>query len=112
MSVQLRAAIASALSTVGDVHGFAKQPSAFKAGDAWPLWGGAERYAGGGPFITSWRILVALPADTAAADTWIEDHLDDLVDALQPVVHVDRIDPVRIGSGDNAPPALQFLARE
>lgn len=111
MSVQLRAAIAAALSTVDDVHGFGKQPSAFKTGDAWPLWADAER-EDGGIFVTSWRVLVALPSDTAAADTWIEDHLDDLIDALQPVAHIDRVDPVRIGQGENAPPALQFLVRE
>lgn len=104
-----RAALAAAAGTVDGVTGYAKQPGAYRTGDAWAVWGGSERFDGG-LFLTTWRVLVAIPNDEAGADQWIADHLEALIDALQPVAHIDRVDPVLLaGTNDRA---LQFTARE
>jgi hypothetical protein len=106
----LRAAIAAVLSTVDGVNGFAKMPSAARTGDGWPWWGGAERFDGAGPMITTWRIMVLLPAnDESAVDEWISARLDDLTAALSRIVFVLQVDPVNLTSGS---PALQFTCRE
>ena len=112
MSVEARTAIAAALSTVDGVTGYPKKPSTPRAGDGWALWGGAERWEGAGPFVTTWRVLIALPPDEAAADAWIAGHLDDLIDALQHVAHIDRIDPAIDKVAGNDAYRLQLTARE
>ena len=112
MSVEIRTSIAAALSTVLGVTGYPKAPTIFRTGDGWPLWGGSERWDGGGPFVTTWRVVIVLPADEAAADEWIADHLDNLVDALTPVVHIDRIDPALAQVAGNDAFRLTFTCRE
>lgn len=111
MSVETRTAIAEALSTVDGVEGYPKRPSVPRTGDGWALWGGAERWEGG-PFVTTWRIVIVLPSDEAAADEWVAEHLDDLIDALQRVSHIDRIDPALEKVAGNDAFRLQFTARE
>lgn len=106
----LRAAVAAVLSGVDGVAGFAKMPGSYRAGDGWPLWGGVERFDGAGPMVTTWRVLVALPAnDEAAADEWISARLDPLIAALSRILFVSQVDPVNLTSGS---PALQFTCRE
>lgn len=91
-----RQRFADALSTVTDVNGFAYRPTTLNAGDAWTLYGGSDR-ADGLAFVHNWRVLVALPTDEVAASTWIDEHFDALVDALeQNVGYVERVDPVEL----------------
>lgn len=111
MNPALRQELADALSTVDGVRGFAKKPSAYKSGDGWPLWSGAERWEGSGMFVSTWRVFVALPTDEVAADTWIADRFELLIDVLQPVAHVDQVEIVRASAVD-ASPILQFTVRE
>lgn len=105
-----RTAIAAALSTAPDVTGYAFRPVKLRAGDAWPLLGTMDR-AGGLSFTVSWRVLVFLPQDGPGASEWVDSHVEAIVDALEPVGFVDRIEPVTISDGDADRYALQFLMR-
>lgn len=105
-----REAFATALTTVDGVKGYAYRPPAPRPGDAWPLLGAMDR-ADGLAFIVSWRVLVFLPQDERAASMWMDAHVDGLVDALEPLAFVDRIEPVNTGP-DAAPQyALQITMR-
>lgn len=77
-----RALFKAALDTVPDVRGFESKPSTPKSGDAWPLLGSGELDEAAGLFAWSWSIGVFLPADRAAADAWIDEHLLDLTQAI------------------------------
>lgn len=84
-----RAAFRTALNAVDGVTGYVDKPSVPAAGDAWPVWGGAGRDEPGLPFTHLWRVVVALPADEATAEEWLEDHLGPLHAALSPVAYVE-----------------------
>lgn len=105
-----RAALASALTTVAGVTGYAYRPTAPAPGDAWPLLGALER-AEGMAFYVTWRVMVFLPQDERAASEWIDTHYEDLVDALEPWGFVDRIEPVGLTASGTEQYALQITMR-
>lgn len=88
-----RAEIAHALSTVAGVHGYEKRPDVPVEGDAWPLFGPAERDAGTA-FAQTWGIRVIVPQDEYAAADWWDLHWTALFYALEPIGHVTRSEPV------------------
>ena len=90
-----RAAFAAALTAVDGVNGYAQRPKTPIPGDAWVLLGALER-ADGLVFTVNWRVLVFLPQDEVAASEWIDAHHEDLVDALEPLAFVERLEPVVI----------------
>lgn len=105
-----RAAIAAALTTAPDVTGYAYRPTTPRPGDAWPLLGALDR-ADGLAFYVTWRVLVFLPQDERAASEWIDAHQEALVDALEPVGYVDRIEPALVNASGTDQLALQITMR-
>lgn len=77
-----RAQIAAALSTVDGVTGFERRPRGPRPGDAWPLYQGAARDGDTGLFAHTFAVGLMLPQDEAAADDWIDGHLESIADAL------------------------------
>lgn len=92
----------NALGTVADVSGFATRPKSNNPGDAWPVFAGMTRDEGTPGFIATWHVFVILPVDQAAADAWIDDHIDDLHDKLQPIAYIDSFAPVQLADGPRA----------
>lgn len=108
MSLQgVRAAFAAALSDVAGVTGYEYRPAVPAEGDAWPLLGQLAR-GPGLSFDATWRVLVALPADEEAASLWTDMHLEQLVDALDPVAFVTAVTPVALPTDVGDMLALQF----
>lgn len=103
-----RAAIAAALSTVDDVHGFEFPPTAPTTGDGWPRLGALDRDAGLS-FICTWSVFLFLPQDERAADAWIDAHHEDLVDALAAVGFVDRVAPVKLAAAGSVGESLALM---
>jgi hypothetical protein len=94
-----------------DVYrGYVRRPTSPRAGDAWPLWDGAER-ADGGAFMVSWRVRVFLPQDEIKASEWVDAHLDALYDAIEPVAYVDSFRPVLIAAAGGDQYALDIFVR-
>lgn len=93
-----RIAIAHALDGVTGVNGYPVRPKAFKAGDAWPQWGGSER-ADGRAFLETWRVLIVLPSDETTADTFADEKQAQLVNALSPIIYIDSFAPANL-AGD------------
>jgi hypothetical protein len=89
---------ATALSTVTDVTGFKFRPKTPKVGDSWPNLTNLERDQGAS-FMVTWRIVVIVPTDDAAASTWIDTHHSDLFDALEPIGFVDGMEPALVDTG-------------
>lgn len=105
-----RQRLADAASTAAGVRGAVKRPTTPRAGDAWPLWDGAERSTGGA-FMLSYRVRVFLPQDEVAASEWIDDHMDALYDALEPVAYVESFRPVSIAANGGEQYALDIVVR-
>lgn len=103
--------VATALSGVDDVTGYAKRPSAPKTGDAWTLLGGLERDAGDPGFTVTWVVLILLPPDEVIANDWIDNHAQDIFDALQPLAYVERFTPVALQVNNSEHKALQIEMR-
>jgi hypothetical protein len=108
-----RAALATAMSTVDGVTGYARRAlvPAPKPGDGWALWRGMQR-ADGAAFMQTWVVVIALAGDEIAADAWIESHIDDLYDALEPVIFIDSFAPaVTPLTGNSEALALMITGR-
>lgn len=105
-----RLAIATALSTADSVQGYEYRPATPRTGDAWPLLGVLDR-ADGLSFYATWRVLVFLPQDERAASVWMDEHVEGLVDVLEPVGFIDRIEPVELTAGSGGQFALQITMR-
>jgi hypothetical protein len=104
---ELRASLATALSTVSGLRGFIKRPSAAKRGNAWPRVTGLEHVAPG-TWQTGWQVVILLPTDELAQDDWIMARLDDITDVLAPLVWIESI---QIGESHDSP-ALLINCRE
>lgn len=97
--VAKKTALAAALTALTDVTGYVYAPKAYKPGDAWPRWGGAEAAETGAyarTFTHAYQVVVVLPADMIAADTWVSEHLDDIVDALADLLAITEIQYARL----------------
>lgn len=93
--VDVAQALGTALNGVAGLRGFPFAPTIWKAGDAWPQWGGAGHGDQGGysrNFVHAWRILTVLPAEVQAGMEFIDEHLDAIVDAVAPFIAVSEID--------------------
>lgn len=88
-----RQAIATALSTVTGVTGYASRPDVLSEGDGWPQWAG-EVYPG----TQQWNVLVVLPADDVSADSWVDEHGDAVHDALKSIIFIDETKPAKIAT--------------
>jgi hypothetical protein len=103
-----REALATVLEGVTGVNGHAFRPPAPRDGDAWPrLTGMAIEH--GLVMRPVWDVLVWLPADERAASTWIDDHLADLVAAINAdgsPGYVDEGEPALVQVGRDDRPVL------
>ncbi|MEU8329821.1 hypothetical protein [Micromonospora sp. NPDC048839] len=105
-----RTAIATALTTVDEVTGYASKPKILRPGDAWPLLGPLDR-AGGMSFTATWRVFLVLPQDEVTASEWLDSHVEPLVDALLPVGFVDQFLPVAVTTEAGDQLAVQITMR-
>lgn len=87
-----RAALASLLTAVDDLTGYAHRPNAITPGDAWPLIDFLERQSSP-DFEVTWLIIVVLPRDEQTAMEWFDDKHEEIADALSDFGYVDRIEP-------------------
>lgn len=110
---QTRAALVAAMSTVDGVTGYLRRglvPSP-RPGDGWVLWQGIRR-ADGAAFTDTWAVVIALSGDEVQADAWIEAHVDDLYDALEPVMFIDSFEPAVMPlTGNSEALALMITGR-
>lgn len=102
--------IATALSEVDDVKGSEFRPSVLGAGDAWAQVASHDR-ADGSFFMTGWAIYIVLSADERTAVKWFDDHIEDIRDALEDVVYVERDEPAVIPTDAGDLFALLITAR-
>lgn len=96
-----RAEIGAALNSVDGVQYHATPPSPAREGDAWLRWR-AERAETAGGFDVTWWAAIVVPVDEAAADAWIDGHIDALLTALRRVAYVTGYGPANLGP-ENSP---------
>lgn len=105
-NAQTRQSIAAALSAVEGIKGYTSTPSAPNVGDAWPQWRGGAR-AMARAYTQSWAVLIVMPQnDEVTADSYADERLDEIEDALHGVLAVDDIAPAEI---PGTPPLLALL---
>jgi hypothetical protein len=109
-NTQTRLDIAAACTTVTGLTGYPKRPLSIKPGDCWPQWGGSDRVQARA-FEETWRVLIALPGDEVTADEWADTYQGDLINALSPVLYIDRIEPALIPMSGSDTPAVMITGR-
>jgi hypothetical protein len=83
MSAALRAAFAAAANGVlGDKRCAPYYRTTTRPGDAWVSFARRDRDDTGFGYMDSWEIRVALSQDLATAEAWVDEHSDDLADAI------------------------------
>lgn len=106
-----RAAIAAALSTVDGVHGYTYPPTAPCPGDGWATLPSFARQDGI-VWRPSWTVVVVLPSDERAASTWLDQHFDAIVAALQAgPVYPDSAQPALMQTGVGDRYVLEITCR-
>ncbi|HEY9522837.1 MAG TPA: hypothetical protein VIR33_06335 [Thermopolyspora sp.] len=105
-----RAELAAQLSTVAGVTGYAKRPTILKPGDAYPLLGGIGDRSGSA-FQVTWRVIVILGKDEAAAIDKAEALLPELFEAIDPVAYVDGATPFAVPTQGGELFALEITTR-
>lgn len=92
--MSVRADLAAAASTVEGVTVTEKYRQTTKPGDGWVSLGGYNRDESGFSFMDTWEVRIVTPRDLAAADQWIEERGDLLLDALKELMIVLSLTPV------------------
>jgi hypothetical protein len=105
---EFRTAVATALSTVDGVKGYAKRPGAINVGDGWPRWGGGHRDVGAIAFEETWHVIVAAPGDEDTATEWCDAHRDALFAALSPLLYITALEPALLPMAGTDTYALQI----
>lgn len=105
-----RAELAAQLSTVDGVTGYAKRPKIIKPGDGWPLLGSIGDRSGSA-WQATWRVIVILGNEEAAAIDKAEVLLPELLEALDPVAYVDGAAPFAVPTQGGDLFALEITAR-
>ncbi len=98
-NVGIRALLAAAASEVPGVSGFPTMPDGVTEGAAWPQWRGLSTDNEQAGLTNSWSVVFAVGSDYEAVDAWIDEHLDAVWDAIQPVMFIDSIEPTQITTG-------------
>lgn len=105
-----REALAAAANTV-QVGGVALNVQPFyrqsaKPGDGWVALVGLTRDDSGFGFMERWQVNVALHQDVATAERWIEDNVDQLLEALGPELIVTDVVPSQLVMDQGKVPGL------
>lgn len=83
MSAALRANLAAAANGVlGPKRVSAYYRSSARPGDGWVSFARRDRDDTGLGFMDRWEVRVTLAQDLATAEKWIDEHSDDLADAI------------------------------
>jgi hypothetical protein len=98
-----RADIAAALNTAAIPFGRGKvvaseyRPGTLAPGQAWAQYV-LDRDQRSGQFAASWTVWLILPADEKGSSVWLDQSWPLLVEALRPVMYVQRFEPAVIGA--------------
>lgn len=97
-----RDALVAALNEVDDITALGSLPDAPHPGDALVAWGALTAQGAPGLFETQWEIRVVgggTPADSLA---FLDDHLSDILDAMDGLLIVTEVRPVAFGGDTGA----------
>jgi len=93
MSLIVRQVLAAAASTVEGVDVAQRFRQATKPGSGMVRFGGWTRSTNGFGGVNTWQVWIVLPQDLAAAESWLDDHVDELVEVLSREMVVATVTP-------------------
>lgn len=77
-----REVIAAAANTVAGVNVNEWFRQTTKPGDGYVVWSRGDRASNGIGFMNRWEVFIVLPSDLQAAEKWLDERLNQLVNAL------------------------------
>lgn len=108
MSAETRAEIAAAANTVDGIHCSPHFRQTTKPGDAMVRLDRRRRDDTGFGWITTWQVLLVLPADLAQSEKYLDQHADDLADALGEALTVTTVTPQQLALDSGTVPVVIF----
>src|SRR5690606_4632243 len=90
---QQREVIAAAANTVTGVNVNEWFRQTTKSGDGYVVWSRGDRASNGIGFMNRWEVFIVLPSDLQAAEKWLDERLNQLVNALHTEVVVTSFYP-------------------
>jgi hypothetical protein len=93
--------IAAAVSTVEGVNVTPFHRQSLKTGDGFVRLSVRTRPSNGFGWIDTWEVWIAVPAGIAAAEKWIDEKADALLEALAPEMQVQTMTPFDLTVGPN-----------
>lgn len=94
-----RATLAAA-ATIADVTNVTPlYRQSLRTGDGFVRISQRRKAANGFGYVQDWEVWIALPSDLGAAETWLDDHLDAVVEAINTVIVVATVTPSQLVLG-------------
>ncbi|MGH3499953.1 MAG: hypothetical protein ACRDQA_03475 [Nocardioidaceae bacterium] len=97
-----RGDLAQALTDTGVVRVYPTYRQSMRPGDGCIRWAGGVRDSSGLGVMDTWQAWIALPQDVAAAELWIGDHLNDLIEAIETEATFTEATPSELVLGHNS----------
>ncbi|GAA1977523.1 hypothetical protein GCM10009798_43430 [Nocardioides panacihumi] len=88
-----RQVIAAAASTVTGIDCEPSYQQSLTPGDGFVRLAVSNRADNGFGFVNTWQVWIALSQDVATAEEWMDDHLSEVIDALDPVLLITSATP-------------------
>lgn len=111
MTENTRQILADAVNTVDAITCTPGYRQTVKAGEAMVRFAGLRRDASGFGYMNTWQIVLTLPQQLSASEAFVDQHLDALLEAVEPVLIVTTAEPRELVL-DNAAGTVPVLVVE
>lgn len=100
--LQVREALAEALTALDGLTISAGYRQITNQGEGFVRFAGRVRDGSGYGYINTWEIWIALSQDVPTGETWLDDHVNEITDALSPHLMVlTGVTPAQLALGAN-----------
>ena len=105
---ETRTEFAAAVTGVAGISCTPNYRQSLKPGDAFVRLGVRRRDGSGLAYADTWQVWLALPQDVATAEKWLDEHIDEISEALRPLLNLNTITPAELALGGNTVPGVIF----
>lgn len=98
----IREDLATAATITGLTNVTEYYRQSLRPGDGFVRMGQRRRAANGFGFVQDWEVWLALPADPATAEKWLDDHLTEITEAVSGVIVVTTATPSELILGQDS----------
>ena len=105
---EIRTELAQAVNGTAGIKCSTHYRQSLKAGDAFVRFASRGRDGSTLGYADTWQVWVALSQDVTTAERWLDEHLDEVCEALTPVLNLNTTTPAELALGGNTVSGVIF----